>query len=264
MPELAEVEFIRKRWDPGLRQKVLRVGLHGEKRVFRGADLDLLRDGLAGATLLGSEARAKQMLFRFSRGLWLGIHLGMTGELRVEPPKFEPGKHDHLALFQKKQTLVFQDPRQFGRVRIAEGDEPPDWWTSLPPEVVSEGWTKDRLHAFLQRRKRLAIKAALLDQTAFPGIGNWMADEILWRIRFHPKRPCGRLTQHQIDELWRDCREVCRIVLATTGVDYSDPPDDWFFHQRWSNHGECPRDGSPLKTATVGGRTTRWCLKCQR
>ena len=52
--------------------------------------------------------------------------------------------------------------------------------------------------------------------------------------------------------------------LATIGKDYSDPPADWFIHQRWTNKGTCPRDGLALKTATIGGRTTRWCPHCQR
>ena len=85
MPELAEVEYYRKVWDGGLRRTITRVALHGEKRLFRGADVARLAEQMPGAKLLGSEARAKQMLFRFSRDLWLGVHLGMTGKLRVEP-----------------------------------------------------------------------------------------------------------------------------------------------------------------------------------
>src|ERR1700759_2544933 len=117
MPELAEVEYIRRQWDAGLRQKITAVSLHAEKRIFRGNDLDLLQTSLVGATFLASEARAKQMLFHFSKGLWIGIHLGMTGHLRIESPDFSPEKHDHLVLRQRRQALVFEDPRLFGRVR---------------------------------------------------------------------------------------------------------------------------------------------------
>jgi len=57
---------------------------------------------------------------------------------------------------------------------------------------------------------------------------------------------------------------VCAVALATVGQDFSDPPADWFYHQRWTDEGLCPRDGLSLKTATIGGRTTRWCPRCQR
>ena len=92
MPELAEVEYFRRRWDCGLGQKILTVELHDGKRLFRGNDVRHLGNTLSGATLLGSEARGKQMLFRFSKQGWLGVHLGMTGELRRETSRFQAWK----------------------------------------------------------------------------------------------------------------------------------------------------------------------------
>ncbi len=85
MPELAEVEFFRTQWNCGLKQKVLSVELHETKRIFRGTNTKLLCEKIKGATLLGSKTHGKQMLFHFSGGAWLGIHLGMTGKLRAEP-----------------------------------------------------------------------------------------------------------------------------------------------------------------------------------
>jgi Formamidopyrimidine-DNA glycosylase N-terminal domain len=123
MPELAEVEYFRRRWDDGIGQRVVRVELHGEKRVFRGSDPDLIQKTLRGAKLRDSETRGKQIVFRFSKGAWLGIHLGMSGKLRVETANFSPRKHDHLVLVQKPRTLVFSDPRMFGRVRFHVGKD---------------------------------------------------------------------------------------------------------------------------------------------
>ncbi|HEX8311657.1 MAG TPA: DNA-formamidopyrimidine glycosylase family protein [Chthoniobacteraceae bacterium] len=264
MPELAEVEFYRKQWDCGLRQKVKHVAVHAEKRLFRGTEIAAFAAAAPGATLLGSEARAKQMLFRFSKELWLGVHLGMTGKLRVEPSDFVPEKHDHLAIFQARQTLVLSDARMFGRVLFYTGAEPPEWWTALPPAVASPEFTLEVMRAFLRRRARLAVKAALLVQSAFPGVGNWMADEILWRARIDPRRLCASLSKPRIEALWREAREVCAVAMSTVAIDFSDPPADWLYHARWSPAGKCPRDGVKLKTAQVGGRTTRWCGKCQR
>ena len=79
MPELAEVDYYRRQWNPGLNSKVLRIHLHGEKRIFRGNDLSLFPK-IAGQKLTSSESAGKQMLFRFTNNFWLGLHLGMTSD----------------------------------------------------------------------------------------------------------------------------------------------------------------------------------------
>src|SRR5262249_3745830 len=145
-----------------------------------------LRTALPGARLISSEARGKWMAFRFSKQAWLGLHLGMTGELRVEGPKFEPGRHDHLVLYQKQRALVFTDPRVFGRVLFHRSTGVPEWWARMPAPLTSESFTLATLRAFLQRHRAAPIKAVLLQQSGFPGVGNWMADEILWRAGLHP------------------------------------------------------------------------------
>src|SRR5947207_15850260 len=97
MPEFAEVEFFRKRWDLAARgEQVVRVLTHDKKKLLRELDLEAFRRALIGAKFESSVAAAKQMLFRFSGDAWLGIHLGMSGELTVAPPDHVPGKHDHL------------------------------------------------------------------------------------------------------------------------------------------------------------------------
>jgi formamidopyrimidine-DNA glycosylase len=263
MPELAEVEFYRKQWDSGISRSVLSVVLHSGKRVFRSVNTRELQAKLAGARLLGSAVSGKQMLFRFSRGLWLGIHLGMTGKLLLAPRNFKPGKHDHLVLFQKNAALVFSDMRQFGRVRFDEGPKPPAWWSRLSLPIASAQFTRKRMTEFLQAHAKLPIKAALLLQAGFPGVGNWMADEILWRARINPHFPAGNLASNQSNGLWRSIRFVCREAVRHIGHDFSDPPGNWFFHERWSKEGRCPRDQRRLIRETIGGRTTAWCPECQ-
>jgi len=263
MPELAEVEYYRQQWDPGLGGRIEAVRLHRDKRIFRGTQPEFLSKALSGTFLRRSEAHGKQMLFHFSGGHWLGLHLGMTGQLRVEKPGFEPGKHDHLVLFQELRVLVFSDPRQFGRVRFHVGSQPPLWWVNLPAVVTSEEFTPKLLAAFLQRRAKLPIKAALLLQSRFPGIGNWMADEILWRAGLDPRTSVGQLTKKQVRKLWRTLRFVCRHALGSIRRGYSAFPPDWLFHQRWDSQGHCPRHRLPLLRETIGGRTTVWCSRCQ-
>ena len=264
MPELAEVEYFRRRWNCGLGQKILAVELHGGKRLFRGNDVAQLVSALTGATLLGSAARGKQMLFCFTRRGWLGVHLGMTGELRREAARFNPGKHDHLVLRQRRRSLVFSDARLFGRILFHRGADEPSWWSRLPPSVISDRFTLEAMRDFLDRRGKAPIKAVLLMQQRFPGIGNWMADEILWRAKVHPGTRAGRLSEAVTKDLWRQIRWVSAGALRIVAKDYSDPPASWLFRHRWEPGGECPRDGARLDRATIGGRTTAWCPKCQK
>src|SRR5215218_784085 len=125
MPELAEVEFFRKRWhQAAIGQRVVSVLVHPGAKVFRGIDAHVLESGLVGTKFEESSAAAKQMLFRLSGGHWLGIHLGMSGDLYVKSADYPPGKHDHLVLRTKKNALVFSDPRMFGRVQFHVGKQP--------------------------------------------------------------------------------------------------------------------------------------------
>jgi formamidopyrimidine-DNA glycosylase len=262
MPELAEVEYYRRRWDPGLNQNVEHVLLHPHASVFRGTDPALLSKHLTGQKLLSSEAAAKQMLFRFSGDAWLGVHLGMTGELTAQPAGFAPRKQDHLVLAQKKQTLVFSDHRMFGRIQFHTGPDAPAWWTSIAPAISSRAFTVAAVSEFLRRRARTPIKAVLLMQERFPGIGNWMADEILWRAAIHPKRPAGSLDETETTALHRETRDVAKraleIIGSSSAAEHPSPPKTWLFPHRWTDGGRCPKTHALLKREEVGGRMTCW------
>src|SRR5262249_45706277 len=176
MPELAEVEWFRKQWSPGVGAEIVDLRLHGKNRVFRGENVEELRQRLIGATLLSSHARGKRMVFKFSGDSWLGIHLGMTGKIYLASASYRPVKRDHLVLVQTDRALVFSDYRQFGRIRFHHGADEPDWWKSEAPEIISSAFDQKFMDRFLNRHRTAPIKAALLMQNGFPGIGNWMAD----------------------------------------------------------------------------------------
>jgi formamidopyrimidine-DNA glycosylase len=263
MPELAEVEWYRKQWTAGIGNKIVDVQLHAQKRVFRDTDMRALSKKLVGQKLLRSATRGKRMLFEFSGDNWLGLHLGMTGKIHLGPANFHPDKHDHLVLYQRERALVFTDSRQFGRVRFHHGKKPPDWWTSDVPEITSRKFDQKFVDQFLDRHRQAPIKAVILMQNGFSGIGNWMADEILWRAKIHPAKRAGELTAPKRATLFRETKFVVRESLRTLGKDFSDPPRSWLIHQKWKRLGVCPRHRTPLKHAMIGGRTTAWCSRCQ-
>lgn len=266
MPELAEVEFFRKQWNPGVEETVASVHAHPRARIFRYESAEKISDSLVGRCLEWSAAQAKQMAFRFAGNCWLGIHLGMSGKLSFADADYEAEKWDHLVLRMDSVALVFSDPRQFGalRMELPEANQAPKWWQDIAPPVLSDAFTPETIHQFLERRSRSPIKAVLLMQETFPGIGNWMADEILWRARIHPKQPAGSLSAAKRKNLFAAVREVAADALRVIGESWGNPPDDWLFNHRWKDGGTCPVTGCQLVRETVGGRTTCWSPRRQR
>jgi formamidopyrimidine-DNA glycosylase len=266
MPELAEVEYYRRVWASAIGSTVMDVGFHPQARVFRGLDVptDSLRQ-LSGSTLHRAFAHGKQMLFGFAPAGWLGLHLGMSGQLRAEARDYVQNRHDHLLLRLPESTLVFYDPRMFGRVQLHFGSELPGWWTQLPPGILSPLFTGARLAAILQKHPASPIKPLLLDQNLFPGIGNWMADEVLWRSRIHPATRAGTVTPSAQTRLRRVVREVAEDALRVIAPDWGEAPDNWLFNHRWKGGGHCPRPKcrSALSRQDLRGRTTCWCPACQ-
>src|SRR6185503_11945657 len=148
-------------------------------------------------------------------------------------------------------------------IRFHQGTEPPVWWRDLPPPLTSTAFKVPRLRDYLRRHARAPLKAVLLAQDGFPGVGNWMADEILWRARLHPARRAGRVGEEELMRLWRAVRFVCRGALRIVAPNYADPPASWLFRHRWEAQGRCPKHRVLLERATIGGRTTAWCARCQ-
>jgi formamidopyrimidine-DNA glycosylase len=264
MPELAEVFYYAKQWAAGEGKPVQRVELHARSRVFRGCDTGALEEGMVGSSLKSALTHGKQMLFKFTRGHWLGIHLGMTGEISVERQPYEAEKHDHLVLHLRERALVFTDPRQFGLVQYFEGTQPPPFWQALPPQVMSDEFTLPLVTGVLERHARVPLKMLLLDQRYFPGVGNWMADEIMWQMKLPPAIPAGSLNARQARALHKTVRHVTQGALETVGENWSDPPQDWLFRYRWEDGHVCPRCEAELVRESLRGRTACWCPVCQK
>ncbi len=259
MPELAEVEYFRRQWDAGVGKKVAGVSWHKTARVNRGLNTTKISRLLKGAIFYSSHAAAKQMAFRFSKGIWIGLHLGMTGRLERGDNQRAPTPYDHFVIKMVGGTnLYFVDPRQFGRVQFYQGEGVPDWWAKIAPPILSKDFTVSVVEAFLKRRARAPIKSVLLMQERFPGIGNWMADEVLWRAGFHPAAKAGKLGPIAIKKLTATLKKVCADAMRVIGKDWSDPPSNWLFNHRWSDGGKCPHSKEKLKRTVIGGRTTCW------
>jgi formamidopyrimidine-DNA glycosylase len=265
MPELAEVEFCRRQWMVAIGERVERVTLHERVRNFRDGHPRSLRQALCGVTLLSAESHGKQLLFGFSRRFWLSAHLGMSGKLFVAGAEHIPQTHDHLVLYFPTRALVYQDPRQFGRIRFERSPGQPEWWRGLPPPILSVEFTLELVRGVLARHSQSLLKPLLLNQAYFPGIGNWMADEVLWRAHLHPATPVRLVTPQIAAKLWEELREVCREAVTIIGEQGVEPPDTWLFPHRWSDGNLCPAQacGASLSREEIRGRTACWCPRCQ-
>ncbi len=258
MPELAEVAYHAKQWKSGVGEQLRVAVANGNSRVFRDVDLSTFREKLDGKILERIFTHGKRMLFQLSGDLWLGVHLGMTGSLGCYELNREHEKHDHLVLGTGNIQLVFNDPRQFGKIDLWVSRGLPDFWRALPPQPMDDGFTLDLFLGYCVRRRRSVLKSFLLLQECFPGIGNWMADEILWRARLDPRSRVGSLSDKESQDLYESLRFVSLGAMQCIAVDYGDPPRSWLFSHRWKAGGICPETNVTLDRIVIGGRTTCW------
>ena len=166
----------------------------------------------------------------------------------------------HMQGASSTATLVFSDFRMFGRVLFHAGDTLPPWWTSIAPAITSSEFTRQCVGEFMKRRSGITIKAALLMQERFPGIGNWMADEILWRSCIHPSKRCGDLTDDEVADFLR--LEVGQTCLTWTQPELRlSQRSDWQRQfSRTNNAGGRikPGPGAPCTAVTLTGSSADW------
>ncbi len=268
MPELAEVEYHRKQWDPFIGRSARVAQLNPRARIFREVDPDHLVANIEGRRLLKSLRHGKRIRFDFAGGSRLGIQLGMTGAMRMADLSEREAldRHDHLVLETEDRLFVFRDSRMFGLVRFSAKGEELTWWPEGSPDVGDERYSRDFMLSFLERRGGAILKNVLLDQEGFPGVGNWMADEICWRAEILPSVRCRELSDAQKESLYVSVRAVSDDALRVIGHDYSTPPPEWLFTHRWKDGGLCPLPrchGEPLVRQKIAGRTACFCRACQ-
>jgi formamidopyrimidine-DNA glycosylase len=274
MPELPEVETIRRRLAPVLEGATIERAEIADPRLTRPVDPALVADALRGERIEALERRGKYLLWRLSSGRTLVVHLRMTGSLRHaadgELPE-DAYRRATLAL-DTGAAVGYRDVRRFGTWELLdEGHLRPYLDARLGPEPLAGSFTASRLAA-LAARRTTPVKAFLLDQRRIAGVGNIYADEALWRAQIHPLRPAGELSGDELGRLHRALRAVLRKGIERQGStlrDYVTPDGDGGAMQHefhvYGRFGEpCDRCGRPIERIVVGGRGTWFCPHCQR
>lgn len=271
MPELPEVESVRRQLDPKLAGRRI-VAVESSPQARFG---DLAP--AAGRRLTGVRRRGKYLLVGLGADAAgtdheLVVHLGMTGSLRFRGADgWTPDAYVRATFALDEGVLDFRDVRRFGRLTVVPAGQYADIATlaGLGPEPLSDAFTPRGLHAALART-RMAVKPFLLTQRPVAGLGNIYADEALWRARINPNS--RRIGPERAERLWAAIRHVLAEAVEREGTTFRDyrmvnGQAGRFadFLAAYGRGGQpCPRCGTPLLRAVVSGRGTTYCRRCQR
>jgi formamidopyrimidine-DNA glycosylase len=259
VPELIEVETYRQAAAHAVGHRIASVRAPDPWYLKGGVTAPALTRALRGRTVTGTRRTGKLLLVD-TDGPTLGLRFGMTGRLvldghapieRLEysSARVEPGWIRFSLGFDGLGDLQVVDPRRLGGVSLDPGED------HLGTDALAIGPAELR---DLLARSRAPVKAFLLDQGRVAGIGNLLADEVLWRAGIDPARRCASLDGREVRRLHTHLR---RTLVELTERGGSHTGDLQVARVRGAT---CPRDGAPLQRRTIGGRTTYSCPVHQR
>jgi formamidopyrimidine-DNA glycosylase len=279
MPELPEVERGRRVALKVARgRRIVEARCADDPIVFDRVSPERIRRALVGRRVKDVKRHGKHLWFELDTRPWPCLHFGMTGGFHTAPGgprvKLESTgkKPDHAwpprftklhLVFDDGGELVMADARRLGRIRLRRdpASQPPisrlgfDAHRGLPPFARFRE---------LVRGRAAPLKALLLDQGFAAGVGNWIADEVLYQARLDPRRRANTLTDPEIMRMRAALKRVVDTSVRVSN-DSDRYPRGWLFHRRW---GRNPRavtmTGEPIRHITVGGRTTAWVPTRQR
>jgi formamidopyrimidine-DNA glycosylase len=261
MPELPEVETVVHSIAPHLAGRRILSASFNSKHVTPG-NRAALAARLAGRRVDSVRRRGKFIVIGLDQGT-LAVHLGMTGRLLIQG---QPSEHTHGVFMLDDGQLLYDDPRQFGRIEWSAG--PPKRVAHLGPEPLEIGFEE-----FRQRLRRKArIKALLLNQRFLAGVGNIYADESLFAAGIHPLATAARFSKERACRLHQAIREILNEAIALGGSSISDyvdgngqPGSFQMRHRVYGREGEpCVNCGTPIRRILVAQRGTHFCPKCQK
>jgi formamidopyrimidine-DNA glycosylase len=278
VPELPEVETARRlATRVAVGRRIVGVWCASDPIVVEGATPARMTTALRGRRVQAARRHGKHLWLELDRRPWLLMHFGMTGGLQVparrplrlrssrgQPSALWPPRFVKLRLtFDDGGELAFADARRLGRIRLRDDPRRQSPLVDLGFDALRELPASDRFLVLL-RERTAPMKALLLDQTFAAGVGNWIADEVLYQARIDPRRPARSLSVAEAARLRRRLRGVLALAVRV-GADSDRYPRSWLFHRRW-DHDPLARTagGAQIRWETIGGRTTAWAPAVQR
>jgi DNA-formamidopyrimidine glycosylase len=289
MPELAEVEFARYQFEEyGLESEIISIKTRNESNEFdtivcNECDENELRDVLKkGNKIVKANRHGKQLYFDIVAGNGknkvksLLVHFGMTGSLvwkdKVIPDyksfnidKEWPPRFAKLEIsFKNGNIVAYCDPRRLGRIKLRSDPMDEEPLSKLAPDPSIDGIGDRNKIAQKMSTITSSIKAVLLDQEKlFSGLGNWMADEVLYQSSIHPESVTKKITGQNLTSLLDSIKYVSDTAVACclSGKQF---PSSWLFHHRWDRKLTQLPTGEAIKTIKVGGRTSAYVPSIQK
>ena len=265
MPELPEVERGRRIADMvATGRTVRRVRCANDRIVCCDQTPSTVSRRLRGTRVVRACRHGKQLWLEFEGGPALLLHFGMTGALHGYTDESERPRFWKIELeFEDGRRLAMPDPRRFGRIRLRDDPrhELPISKLGFDPLLDLPGPATFRT---LAGSRGVTVKGLLLDQSFAAGVGNWIADEVLYQAGIAPHRRVRDLETAEIESIRRRLGSVIRKAVAVNSVS-SRFPKTWLFHHRWGRPDDArTHRGEPIEITTVAGRTTAWVPSRQR
>ncbi|MBC9728029.1 Fpg/Nei family DNA glycosylase [Streptomyces sp. TRM68367] len=260
MPELPDVEGFRKVLESCAKGRVVQRVDVRDAGVLHGVGVRRLREALEGRRFTKAERHGKWLLARTGGGPTLLLHFGMTGRLDCARPDDATEPHDRvLFTLRGGRQLRYRDQRKLQGLWLAGDDS--DVVRILDgqgPDALAVD--REEFEAALSSR-RGRVKAVLTDQSVLAGLGNLLADEILWRAKLPPTTRASDLTAPERRRLYIHMRRTLHTANTAGRV---PPRPSWLTGHRDDPDPACPRCGDALRRSRMSGRTTVWCPRCQR
>ncbi|HTY12912.1 MAG TPA: bifunctional DNA-formamidopyrimidine glycosylase/DNA-(apurinic or apyrimidinic site) lyase [Candidatus Omnitrophota bacterium] len=263
MPELPEVETVRRDVLPKVRGRTVRRVELADRRILKGYSAPKFIKGLTGQKIIDLERRAKYLLFKLASGKYFVVHLGMTGRLLFAPDKYVKA----IFTLSDGKKLYYSDLRLFGRLKLF--DRYPE--LKLGPEPLGNEFTPELFKSMLAKRKG-PIRSVLLDQKMLAGLGNIYVLESLFAAGIRPDRKANSLKTDEVKKLHSEIRKVLIKSLGLRGTSFN-----WYVDAKgkkgsfqlnlmvYGRKGEpCPVCGTPIKRTNIGQRGTYYCPRCQK
>jgi len=265
MPELPEVETSRREVHKAAFGRTIRkVNTVDDAIVYDGVSPDEVARALTKRRVLGSHRRGKHFWLELDQRPWPLFHFGMTGWMHIYGAvKDRPAYWKIEIVLDDGARIALRDPRRLGRIRLRHDplNESPINQLGFDPLHDHPAWSFFREE---MSRRKAPIKAVLLDQTFSAGVGNWIADEVLYQSGIDPRRRADSLNDVEIKRLHRKLNAIIQHAVDV-GADDVRFPRNWLFHYRWGKtKGAVDGGGRTIAFAQVGGRTTAWVPERQK
>ncbi|XP_062022134.1 formamidopyrimidine-DNA glycosylase isoform X1 [Rosa rugosa] len=277
MPELPEVEAARRAIEENcVGKKITKVIVADDSKVIDGVSRADFEASLLGKTIVSAHRKGKNMWLQLDSPPFPSFQFGMAGAVYIKGvavTKYKrsavkdtdewPSKYSKVFVqLDDGLEFSFTDKRRFARVRLLEDPTSVPPISELGPDAFLEPMTVDQLLASLSKKK-ISIKALLLDQSFISGIGNWVADEVLYQARIHPEQSSATLSKECVGALHKSIKEVIEKSVEV-GADSDQYPSNWIFHSREKKPGKVLVDGKKINFITVGGRTSAFVPELQK